>query len=279
MKKNFHPQIQFPGNLSTPALWFVFNGEEILLQQDDSKALHIPTTINIRDFKIPISGEHYLGIYGNIHCFVAEAEKTSALPECMAYKSLRQAYDILANEDLFLIASRAKQILLWDKSTQFCGYCGSKTQLSENRHERAKLCLNCNNLFYPHIAPVILVRIQRQNQLLLARSPNFLPGVYSVLAGFIEPGESAEQAVIREVVEEVGVQIKNINYFGSQPWPFPSNLMLAFTAEHAGGEIIIDNREIEDARWFSVDNLPALPKKMSLSRKLIDAFVEGYLRY
>jgi len=126
---------------------------------------------------------------------------------------------------------------------------------------------------FPHVAPVILALISRGDELLLARSPHFAPGLYSILAGFIEPGETAEQTVAREVQEEVGIQIKNIQYYGSQPWPFPSNLMIGFTAEYASGEIQIDPIEIEDAKWFNINNLPPLPTPISLSRRMIDEYI------
>ncbi|HVV68404.1 MAG TPA: NAD(+) diphosphatase [Gammaproteobacteria bacterium] len=271
MKKPFTSHIHSPATLAAPALWFVFKGEEILIQKIQNQ-MSIPELIDITAFDLQILHQHYLGVYDNTHCFVAEVAENSISPESMAFQHLRQSYEALSdNEDLFLLASRAKQILLWDKSTRFCGYCGQETTLSTT--ERAKTCSHCNAVFYPHVAPVILVRIHRQKQLLLARSPHFTKGIYSVLAGFVEPGESAEQTVVREVFEEVGIKIKNIQYFGSQPWPFPSNLMLAFTAEYESGEIVIDNIEIEDAGWFSVDQLPELPKKLSLSRKLIDDFI------
>jgi NAD+ diphosphatase len=273
MKKPFLSQIHSPETLAAPALWFVFKGEELLIQHVENHHPRIPEIIDITAFDLQILQQHYLGVYDNTHCFVAEVAENSVSPQTMAFEHLRQSYEALDNnEDLFLLATRAKQILLWDKSTRFCGYCGQETQLSTT--ERAKICSGCHAVFYPHISPVILVRIHYKKQLLLARSPHFAKGLYSVLAGFVEPGESAEQTVAREVAEEVGIKIKNIQYFGSQPWPFPSNLMLAFTAEYDSGEITIDNIEIEDAGWFSIDKLPELPpKKLSLSRQMIDDFV------
>ena len=119
----------------------------------------------------------------------------------------------------------------------------------------------------------MIVLVERGHELLLARSRHFLPGMYSVLAGFVEPGESLEEAVVREVKEEVGVTVKDIRYFGSQSWPFPHSLMIGFTATYAGGEISLDDSEIEEAGWFTVDNLPPIPGKISIARKLIDWFV------
>jgi NAD+ diphosphatase len=142
--------------------------------------------------------------------------------------------------------------------------------------ERAKECLKCGLLHFPRLAPAIIVLVERGNQLLLARSRHFIPGLYSVIAGFVEPGETLEQAVEREVREEVGIAIKDIRYFGSQPWPFPHSLMIGFTATYAGGNIFLSDSEIEDAGWFTSQNLPALPGKISIARKLIDWFLEKH---
>jgi len=139
--------------------------------------------------------------------------------------------------------------------------------------ERAKECPQCGLLHFPRLAPAIIVLVERGNELLLARSRHFLPGMYSVLAGFVEPGESLEEAVLREVKEEVGVEVKDIKYFGSQPWPFPHSLMIGFTATYTGGEISLNDEEIEEAGWFTVDNLPSIPGKISIARKLIDGFL------
>lgn len=253
------------------ALWFIFQGDDILLQKhltecSEHASLFPPNELD--SLGISILHQQYLGIYQEKHCFAAEIDQQTLIPPGFSFHSLKQAYNLLNNPDLFLIASRAKQLLWWDKSSQFCGYCGTKTLLSEI--ERAKICSQCHAHFFPHVAPVVMVRITHGDKILLARSHHFTSGVYSVLAGFIEPGETAEEAVIREVREEVGLEIKNIAYFGSQPWPFPSNLMIGFTAEYASGSIKMDPKEIEDAQWFSLNELPSLPQKISLARRLID---------
>jgi NAD+ diphosphatase len=175
------------------------------------------------------------------------------------------------DEDLFWIAARAVQIIDWDRTHQFCGRCG--VPLRNKTNERAKECPWCGLLHFPRLAPAIIVLVERGNQLLLARSRHFMPGMYSVLAGFVEPGESLEEAVVREVKEEVGIEIKDIKYFGSQPWPFPHSLMIGFTATYAGGEISLDDKEIEDAGWYAAEKLPRIPGKISIARKLIDGFL------
>jgi NAD+ diphosphatase len=139
--------------------------------------------------------------------------------------------------------------------------------------QRAKQCPQCKLVNYPRLSPSIIVAVRRGNELLLARSPRFPAGMYSVLAGFVEPGETLEQAVEREVQEEVGLTVKNICYFGSQPWPFPNSLMIGYRAEYAGGEIQIDRVEIEDAGWYTAEHLPAIPSRISIARQLIEAFI------
>lgn len=268
--KLFTPQLIPPLPLLQPALWFIFHNDHILLHTTPM-AVKIPQCMDINAWNLAISAQHYLGMYENIPCFGIEVSQPGTLPMDMSFEQLRRSYELVNDEDLFLIASRARQILAWDKNTRFCGQCGHATIPSTT--ERAKLCPNCNTSVFPQISPVVLALIWRDNEILLARSAHFLPGIYSILAGFVEPGETLEQTVAREVYEEVGIQIKNLQYFGSQPWPFPSNLMIGFTAEYAAGEIRIDPVEIEEAQWFSVDNLPPLPKPISLSRRMIDAFL------
>ena len=146
------------------------------------------------------------------------------------------------------------------------------------KSERAKKCPKCDLLHFPRLAPAIIVLVEQGEKLLMARSRHFASGMYSVLAGFVEPGESLEEAAIREIREEVGISIKDLRYFASQSWPFPHSLMIGFTATYAGGKISIDNTEIEDAGWFTADNLPPLPGKISIARKLIDWFIAKHVR-
>jgi NAD+ diphosphatase len=139
--------------------------------------------------------------------------------------------------------------------------------------ERAKRCPACGLLSFPRLSPAIIVLVERDDRVLLARGVNFPEGMYSTLAGFVEPGESLEEAVHREIGEEVGVALTDLRYFGSQPWPFPHSLMIGFTARYAGGEIVLDDREIADAAWFTADRMPRVPQKLSIARRLIDSYV------
>lgn len=166
---------------------------------------------------------------------------------------------------------KAVHLISWDSQTKYCSTCGGDLSKIEELIE--KKCLSCNKLFFPSLYPAVMVLVYHKNEILLARSPHFTAGVYSALAGFVAIGESAEEAAIREVKEEVGLNICNLEYFGTQTWPFPASFMIAYKAEVSSKKIKIDRSEIEDARWFSKNNLPKLPNKSSISRFLIDKFL------
>jgi NAD+ diphosphatase len=192
-------------------------------------------------------------------------------PEGMTFQGLRRLYGPL-DEEVWKLAGRAVQIVEWDRDHRYCGRCGAETERKPG--ELARVCPRCGLQQFPRISPAVIVRIERGDELLLARSPHFAPGVYSTLAGFVEPGESLEDTVVREIREEVGVEVTNVRYFGSQPWPFPHSLMIGFVADWASGEIRPQEGEIEDAGWFTVDNLPGLPSRFSIARSLLEDFVE-----
>ena len=175
----------------------------------------------------------------------------------------------LAGAEAIYLAGRATHLLDWQKNHRHCGNCGTRT--IRKAGEFAMLCPACDLLVYPRISPAIMVLISRGDELLLARGSHFKPGVFSALAGFVEAGETLEQCARREVFEEVGIEIANLRYFGSQAWPFPNSLMVAFFADYAGGTINPDPVEIEAANWFSRRALPALPDPVSIARQLIDA--------
>ena len=259
-----------PAKQSEPAWWFAFQENKLLVFQEPS-SLGIPYLVDFGELGLPELSQHYLGHLDGRHCYAIELAEESRPPKGMLFEGLRQVYGRL-DEDLFWIATRAVQIVDWDRTHKFCGRCGSQLRLKTT--ERAKECPKCGLLHFPRLAPAIIVLVERGDKLLLARSRHFMPGMYSVLAGFVEPGESLEEAVIREVKEEVGVTVKDIRYFGSQPWPFPHSLMIGFTATYAGGEISLDDSEIEDAGWFTADTLPQIPGKISIARKLIDWFLD-----
>jgi NAD+ diphosphatase len=176
-----------------------------------------------------------------------------------------------ASEVEWMVAGRAVQLVEWARTHRFCGRCGIPTEPQAG--ERAMKCPSCGLLAFPRLAPAMITLVTRGDQVLLARGVQFRSPVYSCLAGFVEPGESLEGAVVREVREEVGVEVGNVRYWGSQPWPFPHSLMVGFTAVWRSGEIDIDPAEIVDAQWFYRDELPPIPPRMSIARKLIDAWL------
>jgi NAD+ diphosphatase len=185
---------------------------------------------------------------------------------------LRSWFGVL--DDLSLsLAMRAVQVLEWDRTHRFCGACGTPTSIAPG--ERAKRCPSCKLTVYPRISPAMMVLVQKGRELLLARGVNFPPGRFSALAGFLEAGETIEQAVIREVREEVGVEVDRLEYFGSQSWPFPNSLMIAFRAHWVSGELSPDLNEIAEAHWFAPDNLPQLPPRLSIARALIDSALQS----
>ncbi len=271
--KEYVPLFKPPAERSTSALWFAFDGGKLLVQMtQDGPAL--PTFAHPHLHGMETAQEHYLGTYDGTHCYAAElaaAQTAQRLPEGHAMLGLR---DMLNHVDDTLagISGRAFQILEWNRNHKYCGRCGGETVPREN--ERARTCPTCKRTSYPPVAPAIMILISHGRKLLLARKFGWGNTRYSALAGFVEPGETLETTVVRETREEVGVEIKNIKYFGSQPWPFPNNLMIAFTAEYAGGDVTPDGVEIEEAAFYDVDELPNLPPGISISRRMITAVAE-----
>ena len=270
MTSSFVPKLTPSEQITTPSLWFIFKDEKLLIDKANFDK-PIPLLQHFSELSLESQVQHYLGTYNETHCFAVDLNSNAQIPQNMEFYPLRQCYDILG-DTLFNIAGRASQILLWDNTNHFCGRCGAEMYLKET--ERARACPERQFHSYPRISPSIIVLIEKGDEMLLARSPHFKPGMYSMLAGFIEPGETAEQAVEREVFEEVGIRLKNIHYVRSQPWPFPHSLMLGFTAEYESGELNPDGIEIEDAHWFNIDNLPELPIHASIARWLINSFIE-----
>ncbi len=264
---DFQPLLQAPEQSAGEPLWFIFQGSHLLVTHsegpvalpDDAAASHLGDVIVRR---------HVIGQLEGRVCHGIEVAAHSAPPPGYAFAGLRALFG-RADDVLLALAGRALQIIDWDRTHLYCGRCGAPTQL--RTHERARTCPSCQLVVYPRIAPVVMGLILRDHELLLARSPHFAPGVYSAIAGYCEPGESLEMALKREISEEVGLEVRDLQYFKSQSWPFPHSLMVAFTCHYQSGIVVPQPGEIEDARWFTPDALPLLPHPVSIARQLIEA--------
>jgi NAD+ diphosphatase len=224
---------------------------------------------------IPENSEnHFLGTLEGIPCFATEVPLEAEPPELMEFINLR-ALHAGVDEHIWALAGRAVQIVDWARNHRYCGRCGTLNEMATT--ERSLRCPACGLAHYPRLSPAVIVLVHRDDRVLLGRSTRFPNAFYSVLAGFVEPGESLEESVEREIFEESGIRVQDIRYFGSQPWPFPNSLMIGFTAAYAGGEIKLLDDEILDAGWFTVDDLPNVPSRISIARRLIDWWIEQQL--
>jgi NAD+ diphosphatase len=247
---------------------FAVRRRELLVTLDH----RLPSVVELDASGLEAIRRQYLGRLEGRHCYSVELAAEVAPPPGMAFRDLRALFGHL-DETVHALAGRAVQIVEWDRTHQFCGVCAAATELSLS--DRSRSCPSCRIPMYPRLSPAMIVAVEREGEILLARARHFPAGLYSVLAGFVEPGESAEEAVVREVFEETGIVVDGIRYFGSQAWPFPNSLMLGFTAHYASGEIEIDPGEIEHAAWFHVDALPPTFSglSVSISQRLIADFV------
>ncbi len=257
--------VKAPDNIEK-AWYFAFSKGEILLRFDESGNFKPLGMDDVESIEKLHGKKHFMGKHHDTLCFAIEVDRAGELE----FAGLRSLFGKTDNMMLAL-AGRALQICEWFRTHQYCGRCGSPTV--EHHNDRAMVCEPCKIFSYPRLSPSIIVLVHRGRDVLLARNHRFPEGMYSTLAGFVEPGESIEETLIREVKEEVGVLVKNLEYLGSQPWPFPNSLMLGFHAEYDSGDIELQEEEIADAQWFSIDDLPAIPGKIAISRWLIDDFL------
>lgn len=251
------------------AWWFVFHQNKLLLVDGEFR---IPFG-SLAELPFPdlnATAVITIGEHQQSPCYLLLAEEHQSDFGIGEFQSLRAILG--TSEDLFMMAGRAWQIAHFLQTHQFCGRCGNSMDRID--WELATHCKSCNHRAYPRISPCIIVAIRKDKQILLARSKRHPEGMYSVLAGFVEAGETLEQAVHREVAEEAGIAIKNLKYIDSQPWPFPHSLMMGFTAEHESGDIRIDDDEIIEAAWFDFDQLPKTPPRASIAGRLISLTTE-----
>ncbi|WP_070962688.1 NAD(+) diphosphatase [Vibrio sonorensis] len=242
---------------SKSAYWCVMSGSDIWLKEN----------------RIPFGSNEELGIDSREAILIGEHDQKkvywineSSLEVELEMSSIRECLHF--EQDLFLLVSKAAQYSHMTQTIRFCPQCGGRTRLNHN--QLAMQCGDCRTLHYPRIFPCIIVAVRKENKILLAQHPRHKNGMYTIIAGFTEVGETLEQCVAREVKEETGIEVDNIRYFGSQPWAFPSSLMMGFLADYKNGEVKPDYSELSDANWFSIDQLPDLAPKGTIARELIE---------
>ena len=242
-----------------PERWCIFDGPLLWLTSDGA----LPDAQGAAGRSL--GGRHFLGCHEGVNLFLAE-EVAPSPGRPGQWLPLRQALMTLS-ANLVPAVARAAQIRQFRHTHRYCGHCAAP--LYPHAHDQGLACRACGQMYYPRLSPAMMVAVWRGEELLLARSPHFAPGIYSALAGFVEPGETLEECVYRETHEEVGVTVHNLRYVGSQSWPFPHSLMLAFTAEYRDGVLTPQPGEIEAAGWFSVHDLPEIPRQLSIAHWLI----------
>ncbi len=243
--------------------YFVFCKDELLLEQQEDGSYSVPLSeeppTEIKPWTTLLRVTPLNGVDVRAYNLPAPTPEGTFCP-------LRQSYYKLPLE-LYLKAGKCAELLYWDQNTRFCGVCGGTMKFHTDISKR---CEQCGKEVWPQLATAIIVRITRDDEILMARARNFRGDFYGLIAGFVETGETLEEAVVREVHEETGLEIKDIRYFGSQPWPYPSGLMVGFTAHYAGGQIHVQREELKNVAWFHRDHLPKLPEKLSIARQLVD---------
>jgi NAD+ diphosphatase len=254
----FAPLVQPPDSpLVSGSLWFHVRGSHVWVSDT-------PLAVEVEP--------QFVGMLGTVACWALDVPPETPDPDDGMFTDLRALFGRLPDVQ-WTVAGRAVQLVEWVRTHRFCGRCGRPTERSVA--ERSMRCPACGLLAFPRLAPAVITLVSRGDEALLARGVTFPVPMYSCIAGFVEPGETLEEAVRREVREEVGVEIANVAYVASQPWPFPHSLMLGFTADWASGDIVIDPIEIMDAQWFRVDDLPPIPPRISIARQLIDGWVHN----
>ncbi len=274
LPSDFDPLWAAPETAGQDGLWFVFHRSNLLVYNEQAAPmLPMPADVLSGNLEIDRAGTRFVGMLGKTPVWAARSHGDRA-PAGHGFENMRTLFNRLP-DDLLAIGGRAVQMLEFDRTHRFCGACATQTDIHEGG--RSRKCPNCGETYYPKVSPAMMVLIKRDGpagrELLLARSGRFQRGMYSALAGFVEPSESIEECIHREAFEEVGLKVGNLRYFASQGWPFPNSLMVAYVADYASGEIVPQEGEIEDAAWFSLDNLPGLPHRLSIARRLVNSVI------
>lgn len=269
----FRPQILPPDDLDNQpsnGLFVVFQRGKLIFDMRSQEPCLTSHSV-LEQARWQVRRRHFMGFWAQQPCFALEIDAQNELDPLQFQRgSLFQLLGRVSDQ-LFALAGLASQLLTWETEHQFCGRCGSNMRVAEG--ERAMCCELCRTQNYPRISPCVIVLITRGEELLLARNASFVQPMYSTLAGFIEAGETAEETLVREVREEVGVEVANLEYFKSQSWPFPSQLMLGFFAQYAGGDIVCEEAEIADAGWYHYKELPMVPPASSVAGQLIEHYI------
>jgi NAD+ diphosphatase len=250
-------------------LCFAFRGRDLLVVPDGPRA-RVPDEASFLALGLQPVRRNDLGVSDGQRIVAVELADDAETPAGASIENLRRLFSRL-DELSYRRAFRAVQVVAWDRNHQFCSRCA--TPVERVASELAKRCLRCDLTFYPRLSPAVIVLVERDDTVLLASNARFPGAMYSTLAGFVEAGETLEEAVAREIREEASIEVRAVRYFGSQPWPFPDSLMVAFTAEYAGGDLRPEPSELSDAGWFRVDAMPVVPPRLSIARALIDAWV------
>jgi NAD+ diphosphatase len=246
---------------------FAFIGAELLIARGPDEAAQIPGWEQLRQWDVRTVRWQYLGSLNGEPCWSAELPKDQEAPAGATLTGLRALYEQISEVE-YALAGRAAQVVAWERDHQFCGRCGTPTEPVPG--ERARRCPVCELHAYPRLSPAVITLIERGDTVLLARGHAFQSGRFGIIAGFVEPGETLEEAVRREVREEVGIELERVEYFGSQPWPFPHGIMIGFRANYLQGEITLDDGELAEAGWYGLEDLPSVPGKLSIARQMID---------
>ena len=247
--------------------WFVFCKTDVMLEKNGDGTYTIPLSvecpITLKEWQTP---HRITPMDDGTEVRTVSIDAPITNQERYEMCGLRPSFYKLSKE-LYLKAGKCQEILYWDKNTQFCGVCGAPMKLHTDISKR---CTNCGKEVWPQLATAIIVLIHRGDDVLLVHARNFKGDFYGLVAGFVETGETLEEAVRREVMEETGLTITNLRYFGSQPWPYPCGLMVGFNADYVSGEVHLQRSELSKGAWFNKNNLPTIPEKLSIARKLLD---------
>ncbi len=253
---------------TTRKIWFVFCHDDVLLRRQEGGYV-VPSGLAA---PVDVGGgatvHRVTPMMDGTEVRTLMTERGVRLPQGYMFVPFRKAYDILSSE-MYAKAGKCKEILFWDAHTKFCGVCGGRMERSTDISKR---CTACGWEVWPQLATAIIVLIYRGDEILLVRSRNFSGNYYGLVAGFVETGETLEEAVEREVREETGLRVKDVRYVMSQPWPYPCGLMVGYTAEYAGGELVLQEEELADGGWYGLDALPPLPHRSGAAYRMINYY-------